>query len=385
MHLHPAHPRTCTLLPLSAGNTCFINAALQCLRYTPGLPLQVIPNLLEQAELARQHSLGSSSGSGSGAPGLLRSASSSGAAMFARTASGSVPQAGGPSSMGPSQGALHAAGDAKGGSGKDGDGDGDAAAGAVDVHSQALARVSKDMSAAHRGLPPLAGEGSPASSAASPAAGAPPAAAAAVEEEEGEEDEEGAGPSSSVEGAAGAEAAPAAAEAAGGDAEEAGGDAPGAAADANADADAGSGAAADAAGPPAAVDTAQQEAGVGPQGGAAAQQEQQEEEGQQEEGQQQEGQQEEEGQQQQPAPAAAPSSSASQRPPKGALLDAFAEVVRDLYLPPPGSGSAACAAPLLQTLRAFPIAGESRAAACPSSPIFYPTRCALCLPLPRPV
>ena len=30
-----------------AGNTCFVNAAMQCLRYTPGLPLMVMPDLLD--------------------------------------------------------------------------------------------------------------------------------------------------------------------------------------------------------------------------------------------------------------------------------------------------------------------------------------------------
>ena len=32
-----------------AGNTCFVNAAMQCLRYTPGLPLMVMPDLLDIA------------------------------------------------------------------------------------------------------------------------------------------------------------------------------------------------------------------------------------------------------------------------------------------------------------------------------------------------
>ena len=36
----------------NTGNTCFINAALQCLRYTPGLPQQLVPGLLELAEQA---------------------------------------------------------------------------------------------------------------------------------------------------------------------------------------------------------------------------------------------------------------------------------------------------------------------------------------------
>ena len=30
-----------------AGNTCFMNAALQCLRYTPDLPMMLIPGILE--------------------------------------------------------------------------------------------------------------------------------------------------------------------------------------------------------------------------------------------------------------------------------------------------------------------------------------------------
>jgi ubiquitin C-terminal hydrolase len=33
-------------LPI-AGNTCFVNAAMQCLRYTPGLPLMILPDLLD--------------------------------------------------------------------------------------------------------------------------------------------------------------------------------------------------------------------------------------------------------------------------------------------------------------------------------------------------
>ncbi len=36
-----------TLWPLDiAGNTCFVNVALQCLRHTPGLPLMLLPDLL---------------------------------------------------------------------------------------------------------------------------------------------------------------------------------------------------------------------------------------------------------------------------------------------------------------------------------------------------
>lgn len=58
-----------------------------------------------------------------------------------------------------------------------------------------------------------------------------------------------------------------------------------------------------------------------------------------------------------PAPATKP-----QRPPKGALLDSFAGLVRQLYLPPQAASGASadaavCATPLLRTLRAFPIAG----------------------------
>lgn len=62
-----------------------------------------------------------------------------------------------------------------------------------------------------------------------------------------------------------------------------------------------------------------------------------------------------------PAPAAAAQPAAQpgkpQRPPKGALLDAFATLVKDLYLQPENGEASACAAPLLRTLRAFPIAG----------------------------
>jgi hypothetical protein len=57
--------------------------------------------------------------------------------------------------------------------------------------------------------------------------------------------------------------------------------------------------------------------------------------------------------------AAAPQPQAAakpQRPPKGALLEAFAALVQELYLKP-ASGPAVCAAPMLRTLRAFPIAG----------------------------
>lgn len=32
---------------MAAGNTCFVNAAVQCLRYTPGLPLMLLPGLLD--------------------------------------------------------------------------------------------------------------------------------------------------------------------------------------------------------------------------------------------------------------------------------------------------------------------------------------------------
>ena len=34
------------LCGMRAGNTCFVNAAVQCLRYTPGLPLMLLPDLL---------------------------------------------------------------------------------------------------------------------------------------------------------------------------------------------------------------------------------------------------------------------------------------------------------------------------------------------------
>jgi ubiquitin C-terminal hydrolase len=38
------HLLSCSLY--TAGNTCFINAAVQCLRHTPGLALTVLPDLL---------------------------------------------------------------------------------------------------------------------------------------------------------------------------------------------------------------------------------------------------------------------------------------------------------------------------------------------------
>lgn len=63
--------------------------------------------------------------------------------------------------------------------------------------------------------------------------------------------------------------------------------------------------------------------------------------------------------QQQPS-AAPPAARKPRRPPRGALLGAFSAVVRDLYLAPTGSGPAVSAAPLLRTLREFPIAGEFR-------------------------
>ena len=34
---------------LRTGNTCFVNAAMQCLRHTPGLPLMLLPDLLTAA------------------------------------------------------------------------------------------------------------------------------------------------------------------------------------------------------------------------------------------------------------------------------------------------------------------------------------------------
>lgn len=34
-----------------AGNTCFVNAAMQCLRHTPGLPLALLPDLLTATAL----------------------------------------------------------------------------------------------------------------------------------------------------------------------------------------------------------------------------------------------------------------------------------------------------------------------------------------------
>lgn len=40
-----------------AGNTCFVNAAVQCLRYTPGLPLMLIPDLLDPQPLDSAPSL----------------------------------------------------------------------------------------------------------------------------------------------------------------------------------------------------------------------------------------------------------------------------------------------------------------------------------------
>lgn len=37
---------------MAAGNTCFVNAAVQCLRYTPGLPLMLLPGLLDAPPVA---------------------------------------------------------------------------------------------------------------------------------------------------------------------------------------------------------------------------------------------------------------------------------------------------------------------------------------------
>lgn len=44
---HAAH-----VYPLGAGNTCFINAAVQCLRHTPGLALTVLPDLLSMLPIS---------------------------------------------------------------------------------------------------------------------------------------------------------------------------------------------------------------------------------------------------------------------------------------------------------------------------------------------
>lgn len=221
------------------GNTCFINAALQCLRYTPGLPLQVAPDL---ADLAQQ-----------------------------RLAAGDLP----PAALLPQQ-APEAAPETE-----------------PDVHELAMARASCEV---------------------------PPEVAEAVRRELSE-----------------------------------------ACAD---EASAADGAATDA---PATAGAAAAAEGAAPESAEAEQPKQQEQQG---EGASGEASVDGKGQPQQlqPHPLAPAPGAAAERPPKGALLESFAALVRALYLQAPGSSpdAAVCAAPMLRTLRAFPIAcaWRPRTAAC---------------------
>ncbi|KAL4459011.1 hypothetical protein ABPG75_013876 [Micractinium tetrahymenae] len=265
----PAPPLPAGLTGIrNIGNTCFINAALQCLRYTPGLALQVVPDLLERAAQLEQQKQGGSSG-GAG-----------GAALAAGAPSSSVP------------------------------------APAEDVHEQAMARVSSDFGhAAQHVLQQVQQQ----------------------QQEQQQQEQQQQKEQQAQEEAAGADAPAAAAVA--WDYKVSAPEA--AAGEAGAPSEAGEQGVADGSPP------AEQAAGS-PAPSAEEQPPQQE---QVEEQQQAE---EEQQQQQQPAVAAGKPT----RPPKGALLQAFAEVVRDLYLPPPGSSSSVCAAPLLRTLRAFPIAAD---------------------------
>eukprot|EP00887_Chlorella_sp_A99_P006654 scaffold3.g6654.t1 len=90
------------------GNTCFVNAALQCLRTTPGLPLHLVPDLLDKVQQRVQQAPAAHGASPPGA-GAPRAGAGDG-------------QEGAPAA---------AAAEAE-------------AAGAEDVHSQALARASVD-------------------------------------------------------------------------------------------------------------------------------------------------------------------------------------------------------------------------------------------------
>ena len=260
--LLPSRSPAASCLPL-AGNTCFFNAALQCLRYTPGLPLQVVPDLLQLAEQRRQ-------------PG--------------KAAAKSVSFAAGPPAVAAAACAGGSACSASGGEAAEEE-SGLEEQPSLDVHQQALARASCE-------LPPEAVEAARRElEAVSSGVDCDAAAAAAA---------------ASGPGAAGAEGARTAAEAG---SEAAAGEA------------AASGVASE--------QQAQQQLN-GPAAAAAP-----------------------------PAPApaaAAPAAPAAQpgkpqRPPKGALLEAFATLVKDLYLQPENGDPTACAAPLLRTLRAFPIAG----------------------------
>ena len=247
---HPSRLPTSRLLSVCAGNTCFVNAALQCLRYTPGLPLQVVPDLLQRAAELQQDQQRQAAGAGSEA-----AANGSGAAE---------PAAGGDCQQQTQQQVEEAAAPA-----------------AEDVHQQALARASVDLSPEEVARARLALE---------QAAAAAGAAA------------EGGGAIAVSDAAAPAEAAAA-------DGAEAG-----------------------------AGHVAEQ-----PVVATAAPQ---------------------------PQAVAKP-----QRPPKGALLEAFAALVQELYLKP-ATGPAVCAAPMLRTLRAFPIAGIELRACLPALHG--------CLLLPRP-
>ena len=248
--LTDAKPLVTDALPPAgrAGNTCFVNAALQCLRYTPGLPLQVVPDLLQRAAEQPQEQERQATGAGSEAA--------------------AEPAAGGEAQLQAQE-----------------EGEEAAAPATEDVHQQALARASVDLSAEEVERARLALGQAAAAAGGAAEGGAADAATAAGD-------------------AAAAAAAP----------EEAAAAAP-AAEGAEAEADA-----------PATEQPAV--AAAAPQPQAAAK---------------------------------------PQRPPKGALLEAFAALVQELYLKP-ATGPAVCAAPMLRTLRAFPIAGASFTRQCLQQP-----------------
>ena len=267
---------------MHAGNTCFVNAAIQCLRSTPGFSLQVVPDLLDKVEARLAD------------PGVQQR-------PHHRIRRSSEGAAWGSSSSGQESSA-------------------------VDVHGEALARTSTDVTkeaveAAREVLLRAASgvsiTGAAATGRGSQAPPSPPAAAAAVPASP-------AGEAASASGGSGAGAGAAATPAAAGAEEKLG---EGHLQQQQQQQEEEEAAAATAAASPVAPAGEEQPAAQESTESAGAA----------------------------PQPASSPPQPPP-RPPRGALLGAFAQTVEQLYL---GDGKEAVdPVPLLRTLRGFPLAAD---------------------------